>query len=327
MNLPAVLGLVTPHFFNPHYVVHTYAAYAITRLLDTKVPKAAGGVPEPLINSATFAPFFGATVSGLFTVLSLPVSKENEHVMRCLMRVVIVTGAAALPHAGELVTRLNAIVIEVLRQCRNPLFPYYVFETLAAFLRFVCGSDATLVAAFTQAFMPQYALIKSDANAEAMLPYAWQIFSMLVQRTPAPLPPHLAAEFPLFFTPDLWTNRSNVPAMVRVLCSFISQDAGQLLQGDGITKLLGLIQQLVSKKSSDDQGMLLLCAVFNAVPFAQLQQYSQGIFHMLLGRLQNDKTVKYNRLFLNALGLACLKFTPQAVAAVLNGMQVSAMCL
>jgi exportin-2 (importin alpha re-exporter) len=325
MNLPAVLGLVTPHFSNPHYVVHTYAAYAITRLLDTKVPKAAGGVPEPLINSATFAPFFGATVSGLFTVLSLPVSKENEHVMRCLMRVVIVTGAAALPHAGELVTRLNAIVIEVLRQCRNPLFPYYVFETLAAFLRFVCGSDATLVAAFTQAFMPQYALIKSDANAEAMLPYAWQIFSMLVQRTPAPLPPHLAAEFPLFFTPDLWTNRSNVPAMVRVLCSFISQDAGQLLQGDGITKLLGLIQQLVSKKSSDDQGMLLLCAVFNAVPFAQLQQYSQGIFHMLLGRLQNDKTVKYNRLFLNALGLACMKFTPQAVAAVLNGMQVSAL--
>jgi hypothetical protein len=32
--------------------------------------------------------------------------------------------------------------------------------------------------------------------------------------------------------------------------------------------------------------------------------------------------VKYNRLFLNALGLACLKFTPQAVAAVLNSMQV-----
>ena len=30
----------------------------------------------------------------------------------------------------------------------------------------------------------------------------------------------------------------------------------------------------------------------------------------------------YNRLFLNALGLACLKFTPQAVAAVLNSMQV-----
>jgi hypothetical protein len=68
MNLPAVLGLITPHLSNPHYVVHTYAAFAITRMLDTKVPKAAGGVPEPLINSATFAPFFGATVGGLFAV-------------------------------------------------------------------------------------------------------------------------------------------------------------------------------------------------------------------------------------------------------------------
>lgn len=323
MNLPAVLGLITPHLSNPHYVVHTYAAFAITRMLDTKVPKAAGGVPEPLINSATFAPFFGATVGGLFSVLSLPASKENEHAMRCLMRVVIVTGAAALPHAAELVQRLNAIVVEILKQCRNPLFPYYVFETLAAFLRFVCGNDAALIAAFTQAFMPQYSLIKSEANAEAMLPYAWQIFSMLVQRTPAPLPPYLVAEFPLFFSPDLWSNRSNVPAMVRVLCSFVSQDAGQLLQGEGMTKLLGLTQQLVSKKSSDDQGMLLLCAIFNAVPFAQLQQYAQGIFHMMLGRLQTDKTVKYNRLFLNAFGLACMKFTPQAVAAVLNSMQAN----
>ena len=102
---------------------------------------------------------------------------------------------------------------------------------------------------------------------------------------------------------------------VRVLCSFVSQDAGQVLQGkwqhhgmlflslttftlvasgEGITKLLGLTQQLVSKKSrcrackfnrcvqhmcvislcSDDQGMLLLCAVFNAVPFAQLQVFA-----------------------------------------------------
>jgi exportin-2 (importin alpha re-exporter) len=145
---------------------------------------------------------------------------------------------------------------------------------------------------------------------------------MLVQRTPAPLPPYLASEFPLFFTPALWTNRSNVPAMVRVLCAFVSQDPAQLLQGDAMTKLLGLAQQLISKKSSDDQGMLLLCAVFNAVPFSHLQQYAQAIFHMLLGRLKADNTVKYNRLFLNAFGLACLKFTPQAVAAVLDSMQV-----
>jgi exportin-2 (importin alpha re-exporter) len=303
-------------------VVHTYAAFAVTRMLDTKVSKVAGQPLEPLITSATFAPFFGATMKGLFAALALPASKENEHVMRCLMRVVIVTGAAALPHAGELVQHLNTIVIEILRQCRNPLFPYYVFETLAAFLRFVCANDAALVAAFTQAFMPQYALIKSEASAEAMLPFAWQIFSMLVQRTPAPLPPYLASEFPLFFTPALWTNRSNVPAMVRVLCAFVSQDPAQLLQGDAMTKLLGLAQQLISKKSSDDQGMLLLCAVFNAVPFSHLQQYAQAIFHMLLGRLKADNTVKYNRLFLNAFGLACLKFTPQAVAAVLDSMQV-----
>lgn len=326
MNLPAVLGLITPHLSNPHYVVHTYAAFAITRMLDTKVPNPAGGAAVPLISSATFAPFFGATIQGLFAVLSQPVSKENEYAMRCVMRVVIVTASAALPHARELVSFLNSIVIEILKQCRNPLFPYYVFETLAAFLRFVCGSDAALVAAFTQAFMPQYALIKSEATAEAMLPYAWQIFSMLVQRTPAPLPPYLAAEFPLFFNPELWSNRSNIPAMVRVLCSFVSQDATSVLQGDGMTKLLGLIQQLVSKKSSDDQGMILLCAVFNAVPFAHLQQYAQGIFHMLLGRLQTDKTVKYNRLFLNALGLVCMKCTPQAVAGVLNSMQVCAAC-
>ena len=44
---------------------------------------------------------------------------------------------------------------------------------------------------------------------------------MLVQRTPAPLPPHLAAEFPLFFAPDLWTNRSNVPAMVSDIVSIL----------------------------------------------------------------------------------------------------------
>ena len=43
----------------------------------------------------------------------------------------------------------------------------------------------------------------------------------LVQRTPAPLPPQLAAEFPLFFIPDLWNNRSNVPAMVSFITSTV----------------------------------------------------------------------------------------------------------
>lgn len=65
---------------NGNYVVHTYAAVCIERLLTVKVPGPTGLVP--VFGKAEIKPFLQGLLVNLFKILAIPESKENDYVMK-----------------------------------------------------------------------------------------------------------------------------------------------------------------------------------------------------------------------------------------------------
>lgn len=69
------------HLENANYVVHTYAAVCIERLLTVKVPNATGQAVL-LFDKAQIKPFLQGLLVNLFRILASQQSKENDYVMK-----------------------------------------------------------------------------------------------------------------------------------------------------------------------------------------------------------------------------------------------------
>ena len=73
------------HLASPVVVVHTFAAYAIERILFTK-EEVTGGASVPKIRSADLTAFVEPLFTGLFAIVDNEEHNENDYVMKCVMR-------------------------------------------------------------------------------------------------------------------------------------------------------------------------------------------------------------------------------------------------
>ncbi len=79
-SYPNLLSLVCRYLSSSEYVVHTYAASAIERLLCVKD----NGVSR--LDSKLLAPILEPLLVALFQTLQSEESKENEYVIKAIMR-------------------------------------------------------------------------------------------------------------------------------------------------------------------------------------------------------------------------------------------------
>jgi exportin-2 (importin alpha re-exporter) len=75
------MQLCIAHLESPSYIVHTYAALAIERLLTVRVPGPTSGL-VPVFSKTDVKPFLQPTLANLFKVLESPDSRENDYVMK-----------------------------------------------------------------------------------------------------------------------------------------------------------------------------------------------------------------------------------------------------
>jgi exportin-2 (importin alpha re-exporter) len=52
--------------------------------------------------------------------------------------------------------------------------------------------------------------------------------------------------------PELWVSRGNVPALTRLLCAIIPRGAADIAANNQMESILGIFQNLVTKKSRID---------------------------------------------------------------------------
>ena len=117
LDAPTLVALV-PHLVrfltSKFVVVHSYAAMALDRMMSVRLPGSAAVPPEVL--SANLGP----TVGNMLTIMVKPDYKENEYLMRTLMRAVSTGGPAMLPLAGSVLTQLTAVRLALSECCVRP---------------------------------------------------------------------------------------------------------------------------------------------------------------------------------------------------------------
>jgi exportin-2 (importin alpha re-exporter) len=132
--------LLVRHLASPNYVVYSYAAIAVERVLalqdDNRLP---------IVGKEAVAPLAKDLLEHLFKLIEKDKGadkaqaatkiQDNEFLMRCVMRVLIVIREEVVPLADGLLKHFAEITEIISINPSNPRFCYYHFEAIGAVVR------------------------------------------------------------------------------------------------------------------------------------------------------------------------------------------------
>ncbi|PFH56975.1 hypothetical protein XA68_15683 [Ophiocordyceps unilateralis] len=278
------LGPLIQNLNSPNYVVYTYAAIAVERVLFL-----ADDAGNQVFTRADIEPFAKDLLAHLFKLIekdaSPPKLQENEFLMRCVMRILIVLKDGALPMLDNVLTHLVLITNVMKQNPSNPRFYYYHFEAMGALVRYCAVSNA---APFNQKLWePVQRMLVEDVTE--FLPYIFQILAQLVESSPseAVSDNFKALLGPLLAAP-LWETRGNVPACTRLLSAVIPKASKVIVAENQLEPVLGIFQKLLSGKKSELQAFDILDAIVQSFESTTLDKYFGTIIQLLYTKLQGS---------------------------------------
>lgn len=289
--------LLIQHLNNSNYVIYTYAAIAVERALYlTKEDK------QPVIPREQVSAVASQLLQHLFKLIqkdSAPEKiQENEFLMRCVMRVLIVIRDGVIPITDMVLRNFNNITMVIRHNPSNPRFYYYHFEGIGALVRYAAPSQPEKLE--TGLYDPFAAILQADV-AEFQ-PYVFQLFAALLEANPSgTLSSYYQQLIQPVLLPTLWESKGNVPALVRLLCAMIPRGAEIIVANNQIEAILGIFQKLIATKSQESHGFDLVESVVANFPVDSLKPYFTTIVQLMLTRLSNTKTdnlaVRFTRFY------------------------------
>jgi exportin-2 (importin alpha re-exporter) len=314
-----LLPHVIRHLTSEYVVVQTYAAYCVERFLSIKDRNATTGVSDSRISKEHLMGQINPLFTGLFAVLDNPELPENDYVMKCIMRSLVVIGSEVSPVVAMIVPRLTSALERVCKNPVNPHFNHYLFESIAVLVKSTCGAGvepnaaAAACAEFeTRLFPPFQAVLSQDVTE--FVPYVFQVLAQLLLARPAAsgLSEAYRTLFPPLLSPVLWEQRGNVPALTDLFRAYISVGINEIISGNHLQAVLGIFQKLIASKATDMYAFKLVNALY-AAPSADkfLAPFLGTIVNLQLLRLQelmkDTKTPKFAKSFLHSLSyFACM---------------------
>ncbi|PYI25671.1 Cse1-domain-containing protein [Aspergillus indologenus CBS 114.80] len=292
-----VLPMLVNQLGSSNFVVYSYAAIAVERVLYL-----ADAQGQPIIAPGTITPLAKDLLEHIFSLIEKDPApekvQENEFLMRCAMRVLIVIKEGVVPHTDSVLQHLINITTVISRNPSNPRFYYFHFEALGAFIRFAAPANPEKL---EQALYTPFAEIL-QGDVQEFMPYIFQLFAALLEANPSgTLPSYYQNLIGPILMPVMWESKGNIPALVRLLSSIIPRGAEYIMQNDQVAPILGIFQKLLSTKTNEGYGFDLLEAVVTGFPPATLEQYFVSIMQVILTRLQNSKTenltIRFVRFF------------------------------
>ncbi|CAD7697690.1 unnamed protein product [Ostreobium quekettii] len=308
--LPSLINLLGASAF----VVHSYAATAIERLLAQKEAGRTRFTPEEL------DPVLQNLLERLFAAFELPESSENQYVMRCIMRVIVFEGPKISPAALVCLNLMSKKLVAVCRNPRVPGFNHYLFESIAALIRHSSAADINILDKVQETLFPPFEFVLQQ-DVQELHPYIFQIFAQIIGLRNPPLPPVFMTIFPPLLDHTFWEQNGNVPALVRLLQAYFTKAAAQVIDGGRLESILGVFQKLLSSKQLDHHGFYILNAIFEHLPISPLEKYIHTIWTMLFSRLMKSKTTKYVKSFLVFMALFICKHGPVKVMETIENVQ------
>ncbi|KAK5120062.1 hypothetical protein LTR85_006543 [Meristemomyces frigidus] len=290
----AAFPLLVQHLNSSNYVVYTYAAIAVDRALYLTNEQKQAIIPRDAI-----VPLSKDLLQHLFTLITKDTKpekvQENEFLMKCVMRVLIVIRDGVLPILDSVLTNLVNITKVIRHNPSNPGFYYYHFESIGAVIRFAGPTQSEkLEASFFDVFL---AILQGDVDE--FKPYVFQLYAALVVMSPSPtVSDRMQQLVQPALTPEVWNSKGNVPALNRFLCAIIPKAAEQIAQANQTEAILVIFQKLVSSKAYETYAMDLIETVVTSFAVTALENYWMPMFQLMFTRLSNSKTENFTLRFI-----------------------------
>lgn len=299
--------------------IYTYAAVTLEKLLGMSDFQS----QTPIFNKEDMADVHLQLLTKLFDLLAKFHSQperlaDNEFVMKCIMRVLLVT-EDALTNRSMVMTQLMSILEVISKNPSNPKFTHYVFELIGILIKFAGESE---VPDFVNNLVPRLLPVLGE-DIQEFVPYIFQILAYILERLPllAGLPEvYLGLVKPLM-SPSVWEFKGNIPGITRLLVAIIQQDHSVCDDASTIQAVLGVFQRLVSSKQNDSYGLDLLQTVLLFVNPQSYMQYLRDVGILLMTRLQNLRTEKFVKRLV--LFLMVLASTPLSQDDIPNKQSIS----
>ncbi|KAL4992880.1 CAS/CSE protein [Aspergillus falconensis] len=296
-----VFPLLVNHLGSSNFVVYTYAAIAVERVLYFTDNQG-----QPIVSPETIKPLANDLLEHIFSLIQKNPApekvQENEFIMKCAMRVLIVIKEGVVPIIDNVLKHLINITQIISGNPSNPRFYYYHFETLGAFIRFAAPSNPDKL---EQALYPPFSAVLQADIAE-FVPYIFQLFAALLEANPSgTLPTYYQGLIAPILAPQVWESKGNIPALVRLLSSIIARGSQHILENNQLINTLGIFQKLLSSKTNEGYGFDLLEAVIEHFPSAALEPFFKDIMQIILTRLQNHKTESLTLRFVRFYHFMC----------------------
>ena len=329
-HLTALMPLLIAHLASTSVVVHTYAAFAVEKILTCKTDLPGDGTMLKF-GRAELQPFLESLFSALFNIVDNVQLNENQYVMKCIMRGLSVADEDVIQVTQIVLERLTEVLTRVAKNPRNPQFNHYMFESIAVLVRSVCSRQPEATGSFEMFLFPPFQTVL-QLDVSEFTPYVFQVLAQLLEYRPAAagLGDAYTALFSPLLSPGLWERKGNVLALTRLLKAYLGKAAPELVATGNLKPMLGIFQKLLSVSSTETSALdLLSCLVLNVPPDA-LRPVLGEIFSLLLHRLQKAMQLRLMEretpprivvLITNFFALFCGRFGAQAYFATMDSIQ------
>ena len=133
-QLKGILPVLATYLTSSEFVVYTYAAVTLDKIL---LQKRAEG---PVYTKVDLTPLLEPLLGSLFALIEKDPQPEklaeNDFLMKCVLRIFSVTREALAPFMQVATQHLVGILGEISKNPSNPRFNHYLFESLAALIRY-----------------------------------------------------------------------------------------------------------------------------------------------------------------------------------------------
>lgn len=286
----AAFPLLVNHLGSSNYVIYTYAAIAVERVLTLTTDNR-----QPVIPRETVTQLSKDLLQHLFALVTKDKApekiQENEYLMKCIMRVLVVIKEGVIPIADTVLRNFINITMVIRHNPSNPRFYYYHFEGLGALIRFAAPSQGQKFE--QELYEPFASILQSDV--QEFTPYVFQLFAALLEANPSgSLPEYYERLVGPILQPVIWESKGNRPALVRLLSSILPRGANSIVQNQQVQPMLGVFQKLISTKVSESQGFDLVEAIVQYLPADVVKPHFQVILQLMLTRLSDAKSKTEN---------------------------------
>lgn len=130
--------------------------------------------------------------------------------------------------------------------------------------------------------------------------------------------------FGLLLSPDSWKRSADVPALVRLLQSFLQKAPQELNREGRLVQVLGIFNKLISSPNTDEQGFYVLNTVIEYLQYDVVAPYVAHIWTALFTRLQNipkSKLSRFVKFLLIFMSLFLVKHGPINLVDSMNSVQ------